>query len=178
MSWNIFCAGLVHVIIGACFDRLVISFSISCREKLVSLILLGLRVPKWYPQNLMVGTSLFSMDTEIEIVLFFNNFGFRNFCWKTFQSCSYIGARALSYEDRKFETKVMNLSCFTGFLKCWESSIDLVNVLKHEIRDGQLSFRGKRVLEVIQWKVIFTHHSSLISIVIDPSHPVAFTKHG
>lgn len=22
-----------------------------------------------------------------------------------------------------------------GFLKCWESSIDLVNVLKHEIRD-------------------------------------------
>lgn len=70
MSWNIFCTGLVHVIIGACFDRLVISFSISCREKLVSLILLGLRVPKWYPQNLMVGTSLFSMDTEIEIVLF------------------------------------------------------------------------------------------------------------
>lgn len=61
-----------------------------------------------------------------------------------------IGARALSYKDRKFETKVMNLSCFTGFLKCWESSIDLVNVLKHEIRDGQLSFRGKRVLEVIQ----------------------------
>ncbi|RZC63582.1 hypothetical protein C5167_025333 [Papaver somniferum] len=35
-----------------------------------------------------------------------------------------------------------------GFLKCWESSIDLVNVLKHEIRDGQLSFRGKRVLEL------------------------------
>ncbi|KAH9783690.1 hypothetical protein KPL71_009417 [Citrus sinensis] len=59
-----------------------------------------------------------------------------------------IGARALSYKDRKFETKVMNLSCFTGFLKCWESSIDLVNVLKHEIRDGQLSFRGKRVLEL------------------------------
>ncbi|KAH7841618.1 hypothetical protein Vadar_032161 [Vaccinium darrowii] len=26
------------------------------------------------------------------------------------------------------------------------SSIDIVNVLKHEIRDGQLSFRGKRVL--------------------------------
>ncbi|OVA04599.1 hypothetical protein BVC80_1713g29 [Macleaya cordata] len=35
-----------------------------------------------------------------------------------------------------------------GFLKSWESSIDLVNVLKHEIRDGQLSFRGKRVLEL------------------------------
>ncbi|KAG5545119.1 hypothetical protein RHGRI_017551 [Rhododendron griersonianum] len=34
-----------------------------------------------------------------------------------------------------------------GFVKSWDSSIDLVNVLKHEIRDGQLSFRGKRVLE-------------------------------
>uniref|UniRef100_A0A1D1Z4P4 Histidine protein methyltransferase 1 n=1 Tax=Anthurium amnicola TaxID=1678845 RepID=A0A1D1Z4P4_9ARAE len=33
-------------------------------------------------------------------------------------------------------------------LKSWESAIDLVNVLKHEIRDGQLSFRGKRVLEL------------------------------
>ena len=38
---------------------------------------------------------------------------------------------------------------FAGYLKSWDSSIDLVNVLKHEIRDGQLSFRGKRVLEVI-----------------------------
>ncbi|XP_052207563.1 uncharacterized protein LOC127811599 [Diospyros lotus] len=35
-----------------------------------------------------------------------------------------------------------------GLLKSWDSSIDLVNVLKHEIRDGQLSFRGKRVLEL------------------------------
>ncbi|PSS24079.1 Histidine protein like [Actinidia chinensis var. chinensis] len=35
-----------------------------------------------------------------------------------------------------------------GMLKSWDSSIDLVNVLKHEIRDGQLSFRGKRVLEL------------------------------
>ncbi|KAI4338849.1 hypothetical protein MLD38_023857 [Melastoma candidum] len=35
-----------------------------------------------------------------------------------------------------------------GFLKSWDSSIDLVNVLKHEIRDGQLTFRGKRVLEL------------------------------
>ncbi|KAF2297035.1 hypothetical protein GH714_015377 [Hevea brasiliensis] len=33
-------------------------------------------------------------------------------------------------------------------MKYWDSSIDLVNVLKHEIRDGQLSFRGKRVLEL------------------------------
>jgi predicted nicotinamide N-methyase len=35
-----------------------------------------------------------------------------------------------------------------GCLKFWDCSIDLVNVLKHEIRDGQLSFRGKRVLEL------------------------------
>ncbi|KAJ9178584.1 hypothetical protein P3X46_010459 [Hevea brasiliensis] len=35
-----------------------------------------------------------------------------------------------------------------GSMKYWDSSIDLVNVLKHEIRDGQLSFRGKRVLEL------------------------------
>lgn len=33
-------------------------------------------------------------------------------------------------------------------LKSWESSTDLVNVLKNEIRDGQLSFRGKQVLEL------------------------------
>ncbi|KAG9447076.1 hypothetical protein H6P81_013204 [Aristolochia fimbriata] len=35
-----------------------------------------------------------------------------------------------------------------GSLKSWESSIDLVNVLKLEIRDGQLSFRGKKILEL------------------------------
>ncbi|XP_065867669.1 uncharacterized protein [Euphorbia lathyris] len=35
-----------------------------------------------------------------------------------------------------------------GSLKSWDSSIDLVNILKHDIRDGQLSFRGKRVLEL------------------------------
>ncbi|KAI4334609.1 hypothetical protein L6164_019276 [Bauhinia variegata] len=35
-----------------------------------------------------------------------------------------------------------------GYLKSWDSSIDLVSVLKHETRDGQLSFRGKRVLEL------------------------------
>ncbi|KAL5990955.1 hypothetical protein ACLOJK_011861 [Asimina triloba] len=34
-------------------------------------------------------------------------------------------------------------------LKCWDGcSLDLLNVLKHEICDGQLSFRGKRVLEL------------------------------
>ncbi|KAH7681297.1 Protein-histidine N-methyltransferase protein [Dioscorea alata] len=35
-----------------------------------------------------------------------------------------------------------------GSFKSWEGPIDLVNVLKHEIRDGQLSFRGKRILEL------------------------------
>lgn len=34
-------------------------------------------------------------------------------------------------------------------MKSWESAIVLVDVLKNEIRDGQLSFRGKRVLEVL-----------------------------
>lgn len=33
-------------------------------------------------------------------------------------------------------------------LKYWESSITIVNIIKNEIRDGQLSFRGKRVLEL------------------------------
>jgi hypothetical protein len=35
-----------------------------------------------------------------------------------------------------------------GPLKCCESSIDLVNVLKNEIRDGLLTFRSKQVLEL------------------------------
>ncbi|GJZ26658.1 hypothetical protein Tco_0570911 [Tanacetum coccineum] len=36
-----------------------------------------------------------------------------------------------------------------GSSKSCDSSFDLVNVLKQEIRDAQLSFRGKRVLEVL-----------------------------
>ncbi|CAH8374065.1 unnamed protein product [Eruca vesicaria subsp. sativa] len=39
-------------------------------------------------------------------------------------------------------------SKYEGSLKNWDSSIVLVDVLKNEIRDGQLSFRGKRVLEL------------------------------
>ncbi|KAK1429011.1 hypothetical protein QVD17_11210 [Tagetes erecta] len=35
-----------------------------------------------------------------------------------------------------------------GSFKLWDTSFELVNVLKHEIRDAQLSFRGKRVLEL------------------------------
>lgn len=36
----------------------------------------------------------------------------------------------------------------TGGLKLWECAVDLVETLRREIQDGQLSFRGKRVLEV------------------------------
>ncbi|CAN6844856.1 unnamed protein product [Brassica oleracea] len=39
-------------------------------------------------------------------------------------------------------------SKYEGSPKSWDSSIFLVDVLKNEIRDGQLSFRGKRVLEL------------------------------
>jgi hypothetical protein len=36
----------------------------------------------------------------------------------------------------------------TGGLKLWECTIDLVETLNGEIKDGQLSFEGKHVLEV------------------------------
>lgn len=48
------------------------------------------------------------------------------------------------------------ISLFPGTLKYWESSITLVNILKNEIRDGQLSFRGKRVLEVTPARNLFS----------------------
>ncbi|KAM0940654.1 putative protein-histidine N-methyltransferase [Dioscorea sansibarensis] len=47
-----------------------------------------------------------------------------------------------------FSSSEMICSKSDGSLKSWESAIDLVNVLKLEIRDGQLSFRGKTVLEL------------------------------
>ncbi|RWR83841.1 histidine protein methyltransferase 1 [Cinnamomum micranthum f. kanehirae] len=47
-----------------------------------------------------------------------------------------------------FTSSEMISSKSEGSLKSWESSIDLVNVLKLEIRDGQLSFRGKKILEL------------------------------
>ncbi|KAI5074870.1 hypothetical protein GOP47_0010831 [Adiantum capillus-veneris] len=37
---------------------------------------------------------------------------------------------------------------YEGGLKLWECAIDLVNILQGEIKDGRLSFRGKRVLEL------------------------------
>ncbi|EFJ15099.1 hypothetical protein SELMODRAFT_180720 [Selaginella moellendorffii] len=37
---------------------------------------------------------------------------------------------------------------YEGGFKLWECAIDLVDTLRREIQDGQLSFRGKRVLEV------------------------------
>ncbi|GJN02489.1 hypothetical protein PR202_ga19847 [Eleusine coracana subsp. coracana] len=50
---------------------------------------------------------------------------------------------------------------YDGSLKYWESSITLVNILKNEIRDGQLSFRGKRVLEVTRPAFAFTSESRM-----------------
>ena len=35
-----------------------------------------------------------------------------------------------------------------GGLKLWEGSLDLVKALYTEVKNGNLSFRGKRVLEV------------------------------
>lgn len=37
---------------------------------------------------------------------------------------------------------------YEGGLKLWECAVDLVNVLQGEVKDGRLSFRGKRVLEL------------------------------
>ncbi|KAL4193873.1 hypothetical protein AMTRI_Chr06g179100 [Amborella trichopoda] len=47
-----------------------------------------------------------------------------------------------------FSNSDMVSSRSDGGVKSWEGSLDLVNALKHEIRDGQLSFRGKRILEL------------------------------
>jgi len=38
-----------------------------------------------------------------------------------------------------------------GGLKLWEGSLDLVKSLDSEIQKGNLSFEGKRVLEVGFW---------------------------
>ncbi|KAH6558972.1 hypothetical protein KP509_1Z035100 [Ceratopteris richardii] len=37
---------------------------------------------------------------------------------------------------------------YEGGLKLWECAIDLINTLQGEVKDGRLSFRGKRVLEL------------------------------
>lgn len=37
---------------------------------------------------------------------------------------------------------------YEGGLKLWEGSLDLVRILQSEVRDGRLSLRGKRVLEL------------------------------
>ncbi|KAJ1696531.1 hypothetical protein LUZ63_005043 [Rhynchospora breviuscula] len=47
-----------------------------------------------------------------------------------------------------FTSSDMSPSKIEGNMRYWESSINLVNVLKNEIRDGQLNFRGKKVLEL------------------------------
>ncbi|ONK73356.1 uncharacterized protein A4U43_C04F30250 [Asparagus officinalis] len=53
-----------------------------------------------------------------------------------------------------FSSSEMISSKPDGSLKAWESYIDLENLLKHEIHDGQLSFRGKQVLECLVLKLI------------------------
>lgn len=55
----------------------------------------------------------------------------------------------------KMENLFIVVFLFSGSLKYWESSITIVNIIKNEIRDGQLSFRGKRVLEVISHSTDF-----------------------
>ncbi|PKA66704.1 hypothetical protein AXF42_Ash003359 [Apostasia shenzhenica] len=70
---------------------------------------------------------------------------------------SYFPSPAVEVFPSKGRVSVAGIIGFTslemisskpdGHLKSCESSIDLVNVLKNEIRDGQLTFRGKRVLE-------------------------------
>ena len=55
-------------------------------------------------------------------------------------------------------------------MKSWESAIVLVDVLKNEIRDGQLSFRGKRVLEVLP---LMSLNGSLDTSVSCNEHPVS-----
>lgn len=51
-----------------------------------------------------------------------------------------------SFDDIKVMCNVMS---GTGGYKLWDCSVDLVETLRREIQDGQLSFRGKRVLEVL-----------------------------
>ncbi|WZY82302.1 hypothetical protein YC2023_028686 [Brassica napus] len=59
---------------------------------------------------------------------------------------------------------------YEGSMKSWESAIVLVDVLKNEIRDGQLSFRGKRVLEVLP---LMSLNGSLDTSVSCNEHPVS-----
>lgn len=44
-------------------------------------------------------------------------------------------------------------ACFwgSGGLKLWEGSLDLIKALHIEVKNGNLSLRGKRVLEVGSW---------------------------
>ncbi|XP_073276622.1 uncharacterized protein [Primulina huaijiensis] len=48
----------------------------------------------------------------------------------------------------KYEAKFDILRVGTGGLKLWEGSLDLITALSSEIKDGKLSFTGKRVLEL------------------------------
>lgn len=62
----------------------------------------------------------------------------------------YQGIIKSIYCASLYEHGLMSNTLFDiGGLKLWECTIDLVEMLRREIQDGQLSFRGKRVLEVI-----------------------------
>ncbi|XP_020250616.1 uncharacterized protein LOC109828003 isoform X2 [Asparagus officinalis] len=76
-----------------------------------------------------------------------------------------------------FSSSEMISSKPDGSLKAWESYIDLENLLKHEIHDGQLSFRGKQVLEVIS-KQLFDvlrekHREEFNSFITEKVSPIA-----
>ncbi|GJR12735.1 histidine protein methyltransferase 1 [Tanacetum coccineum] len=60
-------------------------------------------------------------------------------------SLQVMGMLILPLQKRKGRASVSDM---IGSSKSRDSLFDLVNVLKHEIRDAQLTFRGKRVLEL------------------------------
>lgn len=61
---------------------------------------------------------------------------------------SLVNAFFFCQKGLSLQSNKRTYSFSAGTLKSWENSITLVNIIRNEIRDGQLSFRGKRVLEV------------------------------
>nr|GEW59456.1 reverse transcriptase domain-containing protein [Tanacetum cinerariifolium] len=59
-----------------------------------------------------------------------------------------VGKNRASWEELVPWMELMISSKADASLKFMDSSLDLVNIYKHKIRDAQLSFRGKRVLEL------------------------------
>ena len=72
-----------------------------------------------------------------------------------------------SHTQNCIELSLLSISSYgsAGSLRLSKCAIELVNTLHYEIQDGQLSFRGKRVLEV--WFIcLCIIHSELDSRVI------------